>query len=79
MKPGYMTTEFWSTVLSAVWGIVSPLIPAAHPIHVIAPAVATAVYAIARAITKAATASAAGTAVGAGASAKAVENLHLGG
>lgn len=53
MKPGWQTTEFWATIGSTLWGIVSTFIPQASPLHTLVPMIATGVYTIARTVVKA--------------------------
>lgn len=50
MKPGYLTTEFWVTLASSLWGIFGTSAP--PTVKVIAPAVLGAFYAISRGLAK---------------------------
>lgn len=53
MKPGYKTTEFWVTVLTAVGIVVAALADALPPKWAtVAVAVATAAYNVARGLSK---------------------------
>jgi hypothetical protein len=79
MKPGYLTTEFATTVGSSLWAMISNFIPHTSVWAQAIPAIASAAYSLARAITKAASAQAAGTALAPSASPKAVEHMLTGG
>ncbi len=50
MKPGYLTTEFWLTVVVSAWSALSPTLPT--PYNVAIPVVAVGLYSIARGLSK---------------------------
>lgn len=51
MKSGLLTTEFWSTVVGAVWTAIEPGL--SPTLRAVLPAVLTAVYTVGRVVLKA--------------------------
>lgn len=53
MKPGYLTTEFWATMLAALIALIAALADALPPRYAaIAGAIATGLYAVSRGLAK---------------------------